>query len=181
MNMFKKTGGFTLVELIVVIAILAILAGIAIPAYSGYIEKAQDAAVITELDAIQTAAQAANATAGQIDKIEVTADGRTITVYAPTDKVLADSFDDDFKIYYAAAATVVLVDTDTADNSVKNTKATITLSKPISNWENSSYAEDPDAANVYSAGATWRASDESSESTTKFKAGWNNGVAYVDG
>ena len=42
MNMFKKNGGFTLVELIVVIAILAILAGIAIPAYSGYIQKAEE-------------------------------------------------------------------------------------------------------------------------------------------
>ena len=36
----RKNDGFTLVELIVVIAILAILAGIAVPAYSGYIEKA---------------------------------------------------------------------------------------------------------------------------------------------
>ena len=36
--------GFTLVELIVVIAILAILGGVAVPAYSGYVEKANMAA-----------------------------------------------------------------------------------------------------------------------------------------
>lgn len=40
--MFKSNGGFTLVELIVVIAILAILAGVAVPAYSGYIAKAEN-------------------------------------------------------------------------------------------------------------------------------------------
>ena len=40
MKFMNKNGGFTLVELIVVIAILAILAGVAVPAYSGYVEKA---------------------------------------------------------------------------------------------------------------------------------------------
>ena len=98
MNMFKKNGGFTLVELIVVIAILAILAGIAIPAYSGYIKKAQDAAVVTELDAIATAAQAANATAGEIDKIEVAESTIKVTATA-----LADNYDADFVLFYDAA------------------------------------------------------------------------------
>ena len=62
MNMFKKNGGFTLVELIVVIAILAILAGVAVPAYSGYIKKANDTAVVNQLAAVHTAVTAANAT-----------------------------------------------------------------------------------------------------------------------
>ena len=72
MNMFKKNGGFTLVELIVVIAILAILAAVAIPAYSGYITKAQDAGDTTALSAIKTAVQGALATEGAVEKIVVT-------------------------------------------------------------------------------------------------------------
>jgi prepilin-type N-terminal cleavage/methylation domain-containing protein len=42
MNKQINTTGFTLVELIVVIVILGILLAIAIPALTGYIQKAQD-------------------------------------------------------------------------------------------------------------------------------------------
>ena len=56
--------GFTLVELIVVIAILGILAGIAIPVYSGYIKKANQAADNMLLSAVNTAIGAARAENG---------------------------------------------------------------------------------------------------------------------
>lgn len=71
--MFKSNGGFTLVELIVVIAILAILAGVALPAYSGYIEKANEAADLQILSAVYTAAAASLAEEGEaVSEITVT-------------------------------------------------------------------------------------------------------------
>ena len=73
-KMWKKSEGFTLVELIVVIAILGILAAVAVPAYSGYMDKAKEASDITELDAIKTAALAYYAETGAVTKIEVTTD-----------------------------------------------------------------------------------------------------------
>ncbi len=105
--MFKSNKGFTLVELIVVIAILAILAGVAVPAYSGYIKKAESAADITKLDAVKTAVQSAHATTTQPTKIVVTDNdnstdlikvGNSTSVDEMADTVLAD-----FMLYYGVA------------------------------------------------------------------------------
>jgi prepilin-type N-terminal cleavage/methylation domain-containing protein len=37
----KKTGGFTLVELLIVLVVVAVLASIAYPSYRGYVQRAQ--------------------------------------------------------------------------------------------------------------------------------------------
>ena len=107
----KKTAGFTLVELIVVIAILAILAGIAIPVYSGYIEKANQASDMQLLDSIKTAAVFATVDADHeavVDAIHVTStNGASIVVKVGTATEATDVSDyigDDaaFKYVYAA-------------------------------------------------------------------------------
>ena len=85
MNMMKKNGGFTLVELIVVIAILAILAGVAVPAYTGYIAKAKQSADMQVLSSVNTAVQGlAVAEGATVTSIEVVKAG-TVTVETTPD------------------------------------------------------------------------------------------------
>ena len=129
MNMFKSNGGFTLVELIVVIAILAILAGVAVPAYSGYIAKANETADVAVLGSIKTAIQGAYAIVGTVDSIEITAEeGEINKIVINTNVVMYD------------------VTSDNAEEHIKNDDMMMYLNETMPTLK---------SAGTYADGASW--------------------------
>lgn len=105
-KLFKKTEGFTLVELIVVIAILGILAGVGTVGYSGYIKKANIAADEQLLAALNQAFAAACIENGEDQKNVAKADDvmtadHKVTGVTVTDHSKADAIVASFAKYFA--------------------------------------------------------------------------------
>ena len=88
----NRQSGFTLVELVVVIAIMGIWAGVGSAAYSGYVKKANEAADLQLLGAVNTAFASASYDAGQYDgrpsggAASLDADGKVKKVISTVDR-----------------------------------------------------------------------------------------------
>jgi type IV pilus assembly protein PilA len=131
MNTFKKNGGFTLVELIIVIAILAILSAVAVAGYATYINKANDSAAESFMNNVESHIVLANAMAGEVGAITFETDGNNVVVKVEkaTPGFAAD-FDDNMKAAFPALS----------EYKEETNYVTFELPAP-SAWKNSTYRD----------------------------------------
>ena len=123
---FKKTEGFTLVELIVVIAILGILAGVGTVGYSGYIKKANMSAdqqtIAGVLQAFELASYGTGHTGfgnGVIGYVDISKSGTTAT-----DVTGGNTFmDDAMKAMFGEYSTLALKYGEWKDEGLDNAMA----------------------------------------------------------
>ena len=74
----EKKGGFTLVELIIVLVILAILAAFLVPTLTGYVDRANEKALIAETRLAVMAAQTLGDEVYAAGKTPEFGDGKTV-------------------------------------------------------------------------------------------------------
>lgn len=140
----KSNKGFTLVELVVVIAVLAILAGVGSVAYSGYITRAKEAADMSTLAAVQTAAVAACAEKGVVTEINVKNDGSYATA-----KVKEANGDVTYNLLEGKTVTGAKTD-PTVTGNFKTFLGTNTI-----NLTSDKYKKDANGAKWSNSGNTW--------------------------
>lgn len=144
MNTFKKTGGFTLVELIIVIAILAILSSVAVAGYSSYITKANDSAAESFMNEIKTHVVLANAEAGGIASVEfsgVDASGNVTVIITAESTGFVDDFATEFNTAYGKSPEKCDADGTVQTDATKNICYKFTVAAPNA-YKSSSYKDD---------------------------------------
>ena len=118
--------GFSLVELIVVIAIMAILVGVAVPVYTGYIQKAEDAKVVQYKEELERALNTVyiEAISGMTTGLEVPTD---IEVDATNGLVATNAAGDCENFEDAVEAIIAIDKTVEVEIEVDATTKTITV------------------------------------------------------
>ncbi len=99
----KKTGGFTLIELMIVIAIIGILAAIAIPQFASYRSRAFDAAAMSDLRNAMTAQEAYFIDYETYSSTKAALEGPEYNLFTSKGVIMPDTFTANSEAYHMEA------------------------------------------------------------------------------